>query len=103
MGILTKLSNSPLLVAILGWALFPSMYLVVGILTTLGFSIERAFLIAMPLGLTGFSSWVIAFALSALNLIKRDSFFPSLLGLALSSIPLAFCSYGFWIAANGGV
>ena len=99
----SKLKNRPLLVSVFGWVLFPSMYLLVGILTAFGTSVETSFLITSPVGVLGFICWVAAFIISVSQLVKRESFVASIGGLFSSFIPLAFLGFGFWVATNGGV
>lgn len=98
-----KLKDKPLLVSIFGWLFFPGMYLLVGILTSLGTSVETAFIAASPAGVIGFTCWVAAFIFSLQHLVKRQRIPASIGGLVASLIPLAFLAYAFWIAVNGGV
>lgn len=100
---LSKLKNRPLLVSVLGWLLFPGMYLLVGVFTVLGVPVEASFLIASPAGVLGFSCWVVAFIFSVLQLTRRESLATSIGGLLSSFIPLAFLGFAFWMAVNGGV
>lgn len=99
---INKLIEKPLLMSIIGWVLFPGMYLLVGIFTTLDLSVEVSFIIASPAALVGFAAWVMAFAVSLRSLIQGRLIAVSIGGLVSSIIPLIFLGYGFWIAANGG-
>lgn len=98
-----KLKNKPILICVFGWLLFPGMYLLVGILTALGASVETAFIVASPAGIMGFVCWVTTFMLSLLNLAKGLRISTSIAGLVTSIIPLAFLGFAFWVSANGGV
>ncbi len=100
---LSKLKDKPRLLAVLGWVLFPGMYLLVGVFTALGISVEISFLIASPVGVLGFVFWVAAFIISLLWLFEAKNIAVSVGGLVLSFIPLALLGFGFWIAATGGV
>lgn len=100
---ISKLRNKPLLLSALGWLLFPGMYLLVGVFTALGVSVETSFLIASPAGVLGFCFWVAAFIISALWLFKAKNIAVSVGGLVLSCMPLLFLGFAFWLAANGGV
>ena len=79
------------------------MYLLVGILTALGLSVEASFLIASPVGLLGFVCWVSAFIISVVWLYRAKSTAVAFCSLVASGIPLAFMGLGFWVVANGGV
>ena len=100
---LSRLRSKPLLLSILGWLLFPAMYLLVGIFTALGLSVEVSFLIASPAGVLGFGCWVTAFIISVVWLFKTKNLAVAFGGFVSSIVPLAFLGFGFWVAANGGV
>ena len=98
-----KLKNRPVLTSFFGWLLFPGMYLLVGIFTGLGVSVENSFIIASPAGFLGFCCWIAAFIISSRKLIKGKNVTVSIAGLISSLIPLAFLAFAFWVAVNGGV
>ncbi|WP_185234980.1 hypothetical protein [Teredinibacter franksiae] len=99
----SKLKDKPLLLSGLGWLLFPGMYLLVGVFTALGASVETSFLIAAPAGVLGFVFWVAALTFGASGLLKSNNIAASLGGLVASIVPLAFLGFAFWVALNGGV
>lgn len=92
-----------MLTSFYGWLLFPGMYLLVGIFTALGISVEMSFLVASPAGVLGFICWVAALTISVQRLLQGQSIGISISGLIFSLIPLSFLTYGFWVAVNGGV
>lgn len=98
-----KLRDRPVLTSFYGWILFPGMYLLVGILTALGVSVEASFIAASPAGLLGFTCWVAAFIISLQQLSRGQNIGASVGGLLSSFVPLSFLAFGFWVAANGGV
>lgn len=103
MQIVAKLKDRPVLTSFYGWVFFPSMYLLVGIFTALGVSVEASFIAASPAGLLGFVCWVAAFIISVQQLLRGQNIGTSIGGLFSSFLPLSFLAYGFWVAANGGV
>lgn len=100
---LLKLKDRPVLTSVFGWLLFPSMYMLVGIFTALGVSVETSFILAAPVGILGFICWVAAFFTSLGQLAKGQLRATSIGGMVSSSVPLLFLGYGFWVVANGGV
>mgnify|MGYP003385256686 CR=1 FL=1 len=97
------LKDRPVLTGFYGWLLFPGMYLLVGVFTALGVSVEVSFIIASPAGFLGFICWVASFVISVQKLLSGQSIVASTSGLLLSLIPLSFLAFGFWVASNGGV
>lgn len=91
------------MLSILGWLLFPAMYLLVGIFTVLDLSVEASFLIASPVGMLGFCCWVTALIISVVWLFKAKNLAVAFGGLVSSAIPLTFLGFGFWMAINGVV
>ena len=99
----SRLKKRPLLTSVLGWVLFSGMYLLVGIITSIGTSVENAFILASPLGVIGFACWVSGFIFSLQYLTTGKDIPGSVGGLVASTIPLAFLIFVVLIAANGGV
>jgi len=98
------LLSRPILLSVLGWLLFPGMYLAVGILTALKVQVELAFLIAAPLGILGYLSWVLSFFVSFRKMVWSQSKVASIIGILFSGLPLALFTYGFiFVIGTGGV
>jgi len=91
------------LFAIFGWALFPGMYVAVGLLTQTSIEVPKAFSLASPLGVLGFISWILAAALSFRKSVWRETRVKTIVALLLSVPPLIFLAFGYWVATNGGV
>ncbi|KZM38662.1 hypothetical protein OA92_23015 [Marinomonas sp. SBI22] len=99
----SKLTKNPALTSFYGWLLFPSMYLLVGIFTSVGVSVETSFIVASPTGILGFICWAVAFIISIKQILNGQITANSLGGMLSSFIPFAFLGFAFWVAVNGGV
>ncbi len=97
----SRLKEKPLLTSLIGWLLFPGMYVLVGIFTFFGVSVETSFIMAAPAGVLGFFAWVSAFAFSLIKLYQGQHIPASLVALISSLVPLGFLLISFWAVING--
>lgn len=102
-GLVAAMKAKPFRTSVIGWVSFPSMYLLVGVFSASGISVETSFLIASPLGLFGFICWVAAFWFGMLQLLQGERNLSSLGGVILSAAPLIFLGIGLGVAFHGGV
>jgi uncharacterized membrane protein len=93
--------EKPIYLIIYGWLLFPSMYLLVGILSSLHMQVVLAFAISAPLGIIGFIFWVIGVFFSFKSLLKKQAIVVSTVAFLIGMLPIAFLGYVFWLSANG--
>ena len=99
-----KIKEKPLVACIFGWVLFPSMYLLIGVFTTIGIAVQTAFILSLPFGVLGVVFWVLSLSNSIKQIWSRNHTISSWLALIAASIPLLFMAFGMYIAAfKGGV
>ncbi|MCP3889918.1 MAG: hypothetical protein GY702_13760 [Desulfobulbaceae bacterium] len=100
----TKVKANPLLACIIGWVLFPCMYLLIGLFTTLGLAVQTAFILSLPLGILGFIFWLLSLNNSTKEIWSKKHTLSNWLALIGASIPLLFLTFGMYIAVfKGGV
>lgn len=100
----TKIKENPLIACILGWVLFPSMYLLIGFVTTLGIAVQTAFILSLPFGILGVILWVLSLSNSIKQIWSRNQIISNWLALIGASMPLLFIAFGMYIAIfKGGV
>ena len=104
-SLIAILKEKPLTTCILAWLLVPGMYLVVGILTGfLDIKVQTAFMIASPIGLSGFIFWCLTLIFSIKKLRQGRNIASSIIALLGAILPLAFIGIGLWITIlRGGV
>lgn len=98
-----SLKKKPFLVCIFGWLLFPAMYLLVGIFTAFGISVETAFILASPAGVIGFLLWFLSIMFGINAIREHVNIASSSVAIIASVVPLVFLFYSFWLSANGYV
>ncbi len=90
--------KNPLTLSIFGWLAFPSMYLLVGVLTAIGMEIALAFGISSFLGILGLIAWIAAICIAAVSLTKKQNIVPSIVSIILSIAPIIILLYVLKIA-----
>lgn len=95
--------SSPLRLALAGWILLPAMYVLAGTLHALGIATETALLISSALGLTAVLAWGLALVQCGRCVHWQERPVATLLAALLVILALGSASFGYWIAANGGV
>jgi hypothetical protein len=95
------LKQRPLLLSVIGWALLPTLYLIVGLLAAANMDVALAFSIATPLGLIAIVCWCLAIFYGIKHVIGNQYRIVALLAIVTAALPLAFLLFGFWAAANG--
>ena len=96
-----KHKEKPIYLVLYGWLLFPSMYLLGGILSVLNMQVVIAFAISAPLGIIGFIFWVSGVCFSFKSLLSKQAVVVSVFALLIGLFPIAFLGYAFWLSANG--
>ena len=91
------LIKTPTHLCTIGWALFPSMYLLTGILSSLRVPLDTAFFISAPLGIMACIFWLLALIFSVKSIIAGSQLLTSWLVAILSLIPFIFFAMLLWL------
>ena len=91
------------MLSVLGWVLFPSMYLVSVLPEALGFSDDIKVVIALTFGVSGFILWIVSFLIGVVWLLQAKNIAVSLGAIILSVVPLGFLVLAYMVASKGGV